>query len=217
MILFSGGGKNSADPDIRRRLGSLEQTNKQKDAPSRKVMALWRGLNKRHRDRNRCIYICYTFSIVCLSTIKLQWKSILAKKSCNMFSTNLSSAYCRWTNYALIEWTASFCTLIITKNKEISIIRKQFNGVISDSISYFLKITEDRNVRSLIVMRVWAIHRCGLFCRFSWPARSDTSSADVWVELWTDDGPEFTPRPSLFGRFGFAIFRPSDRLVNYCH
>ena len=27
---------------------------------------------------------------------------------------------------------------IITKNKEISIIRKQFNGVISDSISYVI-------------------------------------------------------------------------------
>jgi len=29
---------------------------------------------------------------------------------------------------------------IITKNKEISIIRKQFNGVISDSISYVINV-----------------------------------------------------------------------------
>jgi len=29
---------------------------------------------------------------------------------------------------------------IITKNKEISIVRKQFNSVISDSISYVINI-----------------------------------------------------------------------------
>ena len=40
----------------------------------------------------------------------------------------------------MTEMKGMMTEMIITKNKKISIIRKQFNGVISDSISYVIDI-----------------------------------------------------------------------------